>query len=110
MLLVTTDPTCLLSSSRSGLANTVLGGPLGLRTRSSLGKSRWTNNAKTDMQAHSPRALPPPLRFLGQHRVDDLPGFGLGETAMAQEVGAVFVGSCHDPLARRLDAVDEGQG
>ncbi len=47
--------------------------------------------------------------FLGQHRVDDLAGFGFGEAATAQEVAAILVAARHDPLARRLDAVDERQ-
>ena len=48
--------------------------------------------------------------FLHQNSIDDLRGLGLGEAALAQEVLAVFVVSGHDPLPRRLDAVDERHG
>lgn len=47
------------------------------------------------------------MALLGQYRVDDLCGLGLREASPPQEVAAGLVVLRHDPLARRLDAVDE---
>src|SRR5258708_15013634 len=45
--------------------------------------------------------------FFGQHCLDHLRGLRLAETALAQEFGALVVGPCDNPLARRPDAIDE---
>ena len=54
-------------------------------------------------------ALRRPTLF-NQHRIDDLARLGFRETAATQELGAILVGACHDPLAGGLDAIDEGCG
>ena len=46
--------------------------------------------------------------FFGQHRLDDLGRFSLGETALAQEIVTVFVTAGDDLFPCRLDTVDEG--
>ena len=48
----------------------------------------------------------PPL--FGKHRLDDLAGFGLGETALAQEIRAILVVAGNDPLTGGANAGDEG--
>lgn len=45
--------------------------------------------------------------FLGEHRLDDLRGFGLREAAPAQERLAIFVLARDDAFAGGLDAGDE---
>ena len=58
----------------------------------------------TKSKTLSAGGLPRPAPF------DDLRRLGLGEAALAQEVGAVLVGAGDDLLPRRLDAVDERHG
>ena len=48
--------------------------------------------------------------LLGQHGLDDPPGLGLRETALAQKGRAVLVIARHDLRAGRLDRVQEGCG
>jgi len=46
--------------------------------------------------------------FLGEHGLDDFAALRLRETALAQEVGAVFIAAGDDPFACGADALDEG--
>lgn len=48
--------------------------------------------------------------LLGQHRLDDPSGLGLGEAALAQKGLAVLVIAGEDLRAGRLDRVHEGRG
>jgi hypothetical protein len=45
--------------------------------------------------------------FLGEHRLDDLAGFGFREAAMAKEVAAFVIGAGDNAFARGLDTIDE---
>src|SRR5579872_4322613 len=48
--------------------------------------------------------------LLRQHRFYHPGCLGFGEAAATQKLGAILVAMRHDPLARSLDAADEGHG
>ena len=50
------------------------------------------------------------MAFVSQHGVDDLRVSAFEKPRARRNVGAIVIVTRDDPLARRLDAVDEGHG